>query len=305
MTVFDLFSKRQKRSRGEVPDVYQYKTIPAELRVQIVHIIRDAFGDLYDFRGTERGDFKFIHEALCREYGVFSLGHQNESNFDSVVNFLLKTQEIDKAIDVVELTFKYIDRIVREHQRLYENRALSPDDAIAELNQRFRENGVGYQYESGMMIRVDSQLIHEEIIRPALSMLSDPMYEGANAEFLSAHAHYRTGKYKECLNDCLKAFESTMKAICIQRGWEFNVGDAANRLINIVFEHELIPLFMQSHFTALRSTLVAGVPTVRNRLSGHGQGAEEVTVPESVAAYALHLTASNVLLLTRANAEMR
>ena len=179
-----------------MPDVYQYDTIPEELRVQIIHIIRDAFGDLYDFRGTEREDFKLIHEALCREYGVFYLGHRNDSNFDAVVNFLLQTQEIDKAIDVVEFTFKYIDRIVREHQLRYENNALSPDDAIAELNHRFLEHGVGYQYESGIMMRVDSQFVHEEIVRPALSMLFDPMYEGANAEFLSAHAHYRTGNTK-------------------------------------------------------------------------------------------------------------
>ncbi|MGD0954125.1 MAG: hypothetical protein ABR985_17335 [Methanotrichaceae archaeon] len=103
---------------------------------------------------------------------------------------------------------------LRQEKYRYENRRLSPDEAIAELNHRFREHGVGYQYESGMMMRVDSQIIHEEIVRPALSMLSDPMYEGANAEFLSAHEHYRTKKYKECLNDCLKAFESTIKAIC-------------------------------------------------------------------------------------------
>lgn len=191
MTVFDLFSKRQKRSHGEVPDVYQYETIPTELRVQIVHIIRDSFGDLYDFRGTERGDFRIIHEALCREYGVFSLGKQYESNFQAVVNFFLKTQKTEEVIDVVELTFKYIDHVVREYQYSYENQKLSPDDAIAELNYRFREHGVGYQYESGMMIRVDAQFIHEEILRPALTMLSDPMYEGANAEFLSAHEHYR------------------------------------------------------------------------------------------------------------------
>jgi hypothetical protein len=129
------------------------------------------------------------------------------------------------------------------------------------------------------------------------------MYDGANAEFLSAHEHYKTKKYKECLNDCLKSFESTMKAICTQRGWNTNAGDTANRLIEIVFEHELIPPFMQSHFTALKSTLGSGVPTVRNRLSGHGQGTEEISMPESIAAYALHLTASNVLLLTKANAE--
>lgn len=305
MKVFDLFSKRQKRSRGEVPDVYQYNIIPAELRVQIVHIIRDAFGDLDTHGNTARNSFKFIHEALCREYGVFSLGNQLDSDIEAVFYFLLQTPEIDKVIDIVELTFRYIDRIVREKQHQYKNRKILPDEAIAELNHRFQEHGVGYQYESGMMMRVDSQFAHEEIIRPALSMLSDPIYEGANAEFLSAHANYRTGKYKECLNDCLKAFESTMKAICTQRDWEFNIGDTSNRLIKIMFEHELIPSFMQSHFTALRSTLEAGVPTVRNRLSGHGQGAEEVTVPESIAAYALHLTASNVLLLTRANEEMK
>ena len=304
MSVFDLFSKRQKRSLGEVPDVYQYKTIPEGLRVQIVHIIRDAFGDLDTYPRTAGNDFELIHEALCREYGVFRLGSQYDSDFEAVVNFLLHTQETDKVIDVVELTFRIIDRIVRKNRYQYENCKLSPDDAIAELNHRFQEHGVGYQYQSGMMIRVDSQFIHEEIVRPALSMLSDPMYEGANAEFLSAHEHYRTKKYKECLNDSLKAFESTIKAICTQRGWEYNTGDTAKRLIDIAFEHELIPSFMQSHFTALRSTLESGVPTVRNRLSGHGQGAEEVVVPESVAAYALHLTASNVLLLTRANAEM-
>ena len=151
-----------------------------------------------------------------------------------MVNFLLQTQETDRAIDVVELTFRVIDRLVRGNQHRYKNCRLSPDEAIAELNHRFQEHGVGYQYESGMMMRVDSQFIHEEIVRPALSMLSDPMYEGANAEFLSAHEHYRIRKYKECLNDCLKAFESTIKAICTQRGWKFNASDTAKRLIEIV-----------------------------------------------------------------------
>lgn len=305
MNVFDLFSKRQKRSRGEVPDVYQYKTIPDALRVQIFHIIRDAFGDLGTYRGAARSAYEFVHNALCREYGVFRLGGQHDSDFEAVVNFLLQTKETEKAIDVIELTFQVIDRVVRENQYEYQNRKLSPDDAIAELNHRFREHGVGFQYESGTMMRVDSQLIHAEVVRPALSMLADSMYEGANAEFLSAHEHYRTRKYKECLNDCLKAFESTLKAICTKRGWDYGAGDTAKRLLEIVFERELIPVFMQAHFTALRSSLEAGVPTVRNRLSGHGQGTEELAVPESVAAYVLHLTAANVLLLTRAHSEMK
>ncbi|HWR21290.1 MAG TPA: hypothetical protein VN444_05455 [Verrucomicrobiae bacterium] len=305
MKVFNLFSKRQKRGRGEVPDVYQYKTIPDVLRVQVVHIMRDAFGELDRYNDGARNAYKFIHETLCREYGVFTLGGRHNSDFESVVDFLLQTQETEKAIDVIELSFRFLDRVVRENAYQYEGGKISPDDAIAELNYRFREHGVGYQYESGTIIRVDSQLIHSEVVRPVLSMLSDPMYEGANAEFLSAHEHYRTRKYKECLNDCLKAFESCIKTICAKRGWAYSASDTAKRLVEIVFERELIPTFMQSHFSALRSTLEAGVPTVRNRLSGHGQGSEEVSVPESIAAYALHLTASNILLLARADDEMK
>ena len=48
----------------------------------------------------------------------------------------------------------------------------------------------------------------------------------------------------------------------------------------------------------------AGVPTIRNKTSAHGQGTEKVSVPEHIVAYALHLTASNILLLARADEEM-
>ena len=44
MAISNLFSKRQRRQRGEMPDVYQYEDIPHPLRVQLVHILRDALG---------------------------------------------------------------------------------------------------------------------------------------------------------------------------------------------------------------------------------------------------------------------
>lgn len=288
MKVFDLFSKRQKRERGEVPDVYQYEDIPQPLRVQVVHILRDALWEEYDL-----DPYEIIHKVLCREYGVFSLVESYNSYSAAVFNFFLSTTEIEKAIDVIEVSLGHPEI---EHSNIH--------DAIDELNYRFREHGVGYQYESGKIIRIDSQLIHSKVVQPAMSMLSDPIYEGANAEFLSAHEHYRKRRYKECLNDCLKAFESCLKAICEKRGWDYKPTDNAKRLIDIVFAHELIPNFMQSHFSALRNTLESGVPTVRNRMSGHGQGSQEVPVPESIAGYALHLTASNILLLARANDEL-
>ncbi|MDE0299413.1 MAG: hypothetical protein OXN17_12340 [Candidatus Poribacteria bacterium] len=90
-------------------------------------------------------------------------------------------------------------------------------------------------------------------------------------------------------------------AICDKRGWAYGGKDSANRLVELVFKKKLIPDFMQSHYSELRKTLKAGVPSVRNELGGHGKGSREIFVPEHIAAYALHLTALNILVLTQPN----
>ena len=298
MSIFDLFSKRQKRLRGEVPDVYAYNQLPQPLRVQIVHIIRDTIGeDRYaDYVGRA---YKFINDALCREYGLFALTeHPYRSAKESVINYFLQCENVEQAFDVVELSFRVIDKFTREYDYQHEtSRKLSADDAIEELNARFKEHGIGYQFESGEMIRVDSEYVHAEAIKPALSILREEIYKGANEEFLSAHEHYRHGRHKECLNEALKSFESVMKAICLKHKWPYSQSDTAKTLIDICLKNNLIPPYLQSQFTSLKSILESGVPTVRNKLGGHGQGADVVTVSESMARYALNLTAANILFL--------
>ena len=313
---YKLFSKRQKRSRGEIPDVYQYETIPPELRVQVVYIWKDIWGEVDSYRrefGAPLHAYEYIHEVLGRGHSVFRLGTGDDYD-EIVMNFLLHTKETEKVIDVIEVSFRYIDQIVRDNFNEFMDWRLSyglkrsrrsPDEAINELNYQFREHGVGYQYESGQIVKVDSQIIHSEVVKPTLGFLSDPIYEGANDEFLSAHEHYRERRYKECLNDCLKAFESCLKVICKKRNWNYSERDTANRLLAIVFDKGLIPPLMQSHFSALRSTLESGVPTIRNNQSGHGQGPDEIIVPEYIASYILHLTASNILLLAKADEDMK
>ena len=314
MKIYELFSKRQKRLRGEVPDIYQYEIIPQELRVQIVRIWRAVLRDRYT--DDARQVYELLHQELSYAYGKFTLDQDGDSSYHSVhndschvttvINFFLSTDDIERAIDVIELSFRFIDQDVRHNRHGYFRPSVSPDDAINELNYRFREHGVGYQYESGQIIKMDSQFIHSEAIKPALIMLSDPMYKGTNEEFLNAHGHYRKGRYKECLNDCLKAFESCLKTICKKRKWHYDgEKDTANNLIQIVLRNGLIPTFMESHFSGLKSALQSGLPTIRNRRAGHGQGPEKVVVPEYVAAYALHLTASNILLLAKADENMK
>ena len=317
MKIYEPFSKRQKRLRGEVPDVYEYEIIPSELRRQVIYIWKDIWGEVRSraFRGfgCPMHAYESIHKILGRAYGVFRL--DNGSDYDEIVlTFLLSTEDTEKVLDVIEVSFRYVDQEVRNQldvfmsnsrSKGYKNPKISPDEAIDELNYRFREHGVGYQYESGRIMRVDSQFIHSEAVKPTLIVLSNPMYKNANEEFLKAHKLYRERNYKDCVSNCLNALESCLKVICSKRGWKYGERDGVQRLIKIVFDNGLIPPLMQSHFSALRSTLESGVPTIRNNQSGHGQGPEEIIVPEYIASYILHLTASNILLLAKADEEMK
>ena len=304
MAIFDLFSKRQKRARGEMPDVYVYDKLPQPLRVQIVHIVRDTFSKFYGPHPDNEA-YRFINKTLCKEYGSFELIQNANSDELAVLNFFLNENSIERALDVVELCFEIIQYLPNRPLRYSsQNRAdvtSMAEDAIMELNARFKEHGVGYQFESGRIIRVDSQFIHNEAVKPALHVLRDKNFEGANEEFLNAHEHYRHGRHKECLVAALKAFESTMKIICSLRGWPTEPTDTAKTLISTCMDNELIPKYLTSQFSSLRSLLESGVLPIRNKNGGHGQGALPVAVPEYLARYALNLTATTILFLVEAH----
>uniref|UniRef100_UPI000B34E0E3 STM4504/CBY_0614 family protein n=1 Tax=Crenothrix polyspora TaxID=360316 RepID=UPI000B34E0E3 len=241
MGIIDLFSKRHRRLRGEVPDVYQYDDIPQSLRVQIVQIIdetiktvgtRGGITAVFDDFNIPEDAYKYIHRILCKEYGQFKLTEDKNEGL-AVLNFLLKEKSIGRTLDVIELCFQVIDVGIRNNMVCRYRDDLQPkfDDAISELNARFKEHGVGFQFESSKIIRVDSEFLHTEAVKPTLSLLRGSDYKRANEEFLSAHEHYRHGRYKECLVELLKALESTMKTICQKRGWVTTPKDNASKLI--------------------------------------------------------------------------
>ncbi|KMK09327.1 STM4504/CBY_0614 family protein [Pluralibacter gergoviae] len=301
MAIFELFSKRQKKLRGEVADVYQYTNIPNAFRVQVVHIVRDTIGEDSGYETEASNIYRLVHQTLCKEYGVFSLKQYADSNFGAIFDYFLAEKEHEKCLDIIEICFKLIDGYIRSNEWKFRGSVKqNPDDAIEELNIRFKEAGLGYQFESGELVKVDSQFIHSDVVKPTLQILGkNRSYNGVNDEFLSAHEHYRHQRYKECLNDCLKSFESLMKAIHKKHSWQFNDTDTAKKLINSCLANNLVPEYLQNQFSSIRILLESGIPTIRNKEGGHGQGAEITKVPEYLASYTLHLTATNLLFLAK------
>jgi hypothetical protein len=320
MATFNLFSKRRKRNAGDVPDVYVY-SIPESLKVQIIHIWGDALGNPgrhYDPDDNVNSTYQNIVEVLRREYGVFILRedtpdrNDNRYAFNELCKFFLDSKPFrgmdptDKALDVIELTFVSIDHITRRFTYLRrQNADKIADVAIEELNVRFREHGVGYSFSDGKIIRVDSEFVHSEAVKPALVVLRQKDFSSAQSEFLAAHEHYRQGKYSEALVECYKAFESTMKIICTRRHWTFDNSKGAVDLVRVCFAEGLIPPYWQSHFAGLRSILESAIPTPRNKQAGHGAGAKQAEpIPSKLVSYVLHMTAATILFLTEAESKL-
>jgi hypothetical protein len=171
------------------------------------------------------------------------------------------------------------------------------EDSIEEINRRFEQHSIGYQFENRQMIRVDSKIAHAEIIKPALQLLTESMFSKANEEFLSAHKHYRVGSFKDCVTAANRAFESTLKAICDTEAWSYDKGDRAPELVTNVTNKGLFTHDFDKSLTAYVAMLKAGLPSVRNDAGAHGEGIAAAAVTPEIARFALNLTASNILFL--------
>lgn len=305
MAIYDLFHKRQKKLRGEYPDIYQYDELPIDLRVQIVHIWRESIGqdyaDAWGNASTNRPYLKKCYEILCKELALFKLNKDDSSDekyiiyLESISKYFLEQQDIEKALSIVELMMIFIAIFLEDSNKL------KFIDIVNELNERFREHGVGYQYENKKIIRIDSEFIHMEAVKPALQLLSDPVYKGAQYEFLKAHDHYRHKRYSEALIDCLKAYESTLKIILDKNSWEYSPNATADELTGRIMQSGLVPEFWQQHFKSLKNTLTSGVPTARNKLAGHGAANEVREIPEYLVSYVIHMTATAIVFLVKAD----
>jgi AbiJ N-terminal domain 4 len=309
MVVHDIYSRRKKRELGELPDVFTYDRIVPEFRRQIIQMWEDAIGIPYhtDPQNTSKiqGMYLDIAKILRREYGLRTLTgtsrdpNEREFAYEELTGWFLNEVNIDRILDGVEVSFRVIHKLCSSSNYLPKRKNSEiANVVIRELNARFKEHGIGFQYVEGEIIRIDSAFIHAEAVIPALVILRDPAFTNAQSEFLKAFEHYRHGRYAEALVDCYKSFESTMKIICNKRGWAHNANASASELVKVCLDNKLIPEYWQSHFAGLRSVLESGIPTPRNRQAGHGAGTiENPIVPSALVSYVLHMTAATILFL--------
>ncbi len=307
----------KRRAQAEAagkPLVYQYVTVPAALRRQVVLILQRAIGErLYSHRSYVVGDeptqayvyWNDIFKTLREERGDFKLATGDEPN-EQVLNFILNC-DTDGFIDAVELCLLVVHVLARNADPGALAQAAvteTADDAIADVNYRFQEHRFGYSFvpDARKLIRIDSQYLHANVVEEGFKLLQRGGFAGAENEFEEAHKEYRKGENKDAITKALNAVESTINTICIRRKWAIPPNAASKDLIKVIFDKELIARSHEGFFGALRAVLESGLPTVRNKsTASHGQGPAVVVVPPHVAGFALHLAAASIVLLVEAD----
>lgn len=317
---YKLWSKRYEKPK-EGADVYEYDKLPDPFRKQVIHILVSTLGNYnalyalshaYLSEPSANQRWKTLFLRFTREMGVFHLGKNPNANpFEQCVEYL-QIAPSKETLDFINCAFEFINEDLRRDSEYMVHvpgqgyQLQFVNEAIEELNLRFQEHSLGYQFLNGQLVQKNNQYLHEEAVVPALTLLSNPQFHGAQEEFLKAHQHYREQRYKEAVAEASKAFESTMKSILDERKWPYEKDkDTATKLVGALLKNHLIPQMVQDQFNQLGGLLKGGIVTVRNKTSGHGQGTKPVVLPGYVAEYALHLAATNIVFLVHAYEEYK
>ena len=311
--IFETYAQRKKRAqRGNEPEIYSYEAIPDQLRHQICLILADTIGYFheageFDWSPVPNGNEFWTHiDKVCRkEIASYAAGARGSNLAGRICAYLQKIADIDDFLSVLEIACALLSTI-RDNPYKFGTPATrgaeqGAEDALKEINSRFLQHCVGYQFENREFIRVDSTLEHSEIIKPALAFLAAPLFVKANADFMTAHRHYRNAEWKDSVTAAHRAFESTLKAICDKEGWAYAKGHRAPELVTLVTNNALFTHDFDRTFSTYVAMLKAGLPAVRNDAGGHGEGLLTASVTQQIARFAINMTATNIIFLADAH----
>ncbi|MDN4494925.1 STM4504/CBY_0614 family protein [Ureibacillus aquaedulcis] len=291
MELFEVFSRRNKLV--EIKDVYQYDNISIEFRNQFVNLINRLLP-----RGTyKEGQFwDLVAEEVKLELGI--LDFATSSSPTNIFNYLLKCNTI-QALDIIDILVNLLRRLsnnISFHDSgefHFMNDKI--DHTFDRINQKFRQNALGYEIVGNQLIRIDNQHIHSEVVKHAIKLLHQNDFTSASSDFMDAHKLYKDGEWESAIVKACVAFESAMKIICDKMGYSHSVRATASPLINTLATNGFFNVSSETHLNALKSSLSSGLPTIRNQ-TGHGQK-EETEVALSTVKYALDLCATNIVYL--------
>lgn len=241
--------------------------------------------------------FEVPEKCLARELGAMALGRLHTPE-QRAMAFLGEPYDlwndshgdpdsfIKLRLSLLELLFREAETMLREYApkndvaswwALLQKRTSPPKNAvedalqstmagIGELNARFKEAGLPFEYHNGLIQRIDDELTTNEIERPFWSMVSDPKFANVDSDIKEALDRRDSGKPDAAFH-ALKALESVLKILSDDLGRTRNSEKGAADFVDNLVSSKLGRYIDTWEAEAIKSLF----RDIRNPL-GHGGG---------------------------------
>lgn len=294
-----IFRRRSQREPEDAADIQ----LSRELRIQIVHILREALGEAYEPYVGENPVWAFAYHQMLKELGRYKLSDRvrDDDPDRQCIAFIEDASDIEAA-DLVDMLFigltAYYESKYDAWSLLRENwrAGTRATDAIDELNDRLRAADVPLRFTGDKLVRVDSDYLHRDVTAPAFGLLREDEFRGAETEFRAAHDHFRHGSWDSAVSEANQAVESVMKQLLDLQQTPYDSGDASTVLARRLVDSRMFAHADEEYRNKLHAALANKLPPVRNALD-HGAGVDPREADEAIASFALHLAASDIVFL--------
>lgn len=286
-----LYEFEQRMGFREKNDVFQYEEVTEKFRKQFFVIISHCVNEQIKENDEYWG---FIEKKLMVEFA--EVNFYGDIYGSSILKYLIERSD-SEALYIIEemlITLEKVGKYFKDKSKGEFVEAIA--QCFLQVNKKFLENGLGYEYQSNQLIRIDNKFIHKEVITNAITLLHEEEFESASNEYLKAFDEYKNGERENALVFARRAFESTMKIICERLGYRYKQKSQAYELIGILKNNNFIPKELKYHFEHFSEAMQSGLPTVSNKES-HGKGILIENVTDKIVQYALNLCATNIVFL--------
>lgn len=156
----------------------------------------------------------------------------------------------------------------------------------AKVNEILDIHQCPWRISDGQFFKLDADFMGERLAARAHDALAANQFTGAADEFSKARRELAEGETKDAILHAGKSFESVLKVLT------GNAHGNADRLIKDFVAQGFIDDLPEDVRAGFGDQVLKTLPSLRNKLAGHGQGAEIVTVDAAYGELAVQLAAA-------------
>jgi hypothetical protein len=286
-TITGLFSKRFKTALDK--KTIPYPSFLRVLRKRLLKTCSKYSVEWQDF-GTYYSTESEVIDALRMAYGKDRLVVKDDPNSEEreatgFEDYFMHTYP-HNVLDALEAFYRCLDKEI----------ALVMQE---DINAVLLEENSPWIMSDGQMFMIDNHFL-DSLKERALSLMQSEGYWGAYNEINEARSHLMAGSIDVAIHKANCAFESTLKSILGK--YE---GTAQELTTVLAKETDILENVPESVKKVITKNILSGLPALRHKIGGHGQGEKPVSAPRAYGELAINLAVAYIKFLTDLKGQLK